>query len=338
MRRSFILLISFILMLLPLTACTPNQLIQANIKKPLTPISTKGNIRASVSSELENKYRVAYVVGSTSAPFTSWLTKEMQKFAGQYAYTFTLDIFDSQGDSEKQNILIEMCTNQKYDCIIIQPDKIYEQRPYVQKVLDAGIKCIVVNSRMEGVKGLSTVDTNPYEQRAILANAAAAAVPKYGKIVILSSLTEDDHKAFKDIFVKRRPDVSIVDARIFYPDDMEEVINYFEDTIRSRGKFDCVLSDRDSLSMAAEIAVKGNPDFKNLLLYGEGGFPGTLIDIKAGRYTGTCLGNPEELARRSMKAANDLLTGAQNEIHDYIGAVYVDKTNVNDWLQNYTVQ
>jgi ABC-type sugar transport system, periplasmic component len=293
--------------------------------------------KPAAAPERTVRYKAVFIVNKISDPFTYWLASEMKKSAGQYANTFLLDVLDSQGDSQKQNSLIESCIDAKYDCIIIQPNNVYEQRPYVQKAIDAGVKCLNIDARIEGVVGLSIIDANSYDLGTVLANAAVKDVPKNGTAVILTSFPEDNessHQAFRDIFVKQRPEVNVV-SDLICSTDMNENITYIKSLVKYKGRFDCVLSDSDALSMAAEIAVMGNPDFKNLLLYGEGGFPGALIDIKDGRYTGTCMTNPEEIAQKSMESVNDLLGGSQKEIHDSVGEVYVDKTNVSKWLQKY---
>ncbi len=323
MKKRIIFVVIILIITLSFIACTdlPSQ---ARVKMETVPTGI-------------TKYRVAYFSSNFSEPFSFWIASEMQKVAQQYIKTFTLDVFDSQGNSERQNSLIQTCIAENYDCIIIQPNNVFEQKPYAKKVIDAGIKCIITNAMIKGVNGLYTVDVNSYKQGEILANAAVKAVPFNGKVVLLNylSVTPNGHQAFMDIIAKQRPDVDIIADQTFDPIDMSQVMDYIENVVKHQGKFDCVLSDSDVLSMSAGLAVKDNPDFKNLLLYGEGGYPGALIDIEAGRYTGTLMLNPVDLAEKNMVAANDLLNGTQKEIHKSIDEVYIDKTNVSDWLQKY---
>ncbi len=332
MKKMFVIILPLILIFFTLAACATTQMLKKEEK--VVPATTQGTTGSD-----KNEFRTALVASNISDPFNFWFVSEMKKSARQYATTFTLDILDSQDDSEKQNSLIEACITERYDCIIIQPKYFFDQKPYIQKAIDEGIKCMIINAYVEGARGFSTVDANPYEQGAILANAAMKDVPKYGKAMILTSHPRNgisSYQAFTDIFVMQRPDVNIVNDKICSL-DMNTNINDIKNFMKIRGRFDCVLSDSDALSMAGEIAVRDNPDFMNVIFYGEGGFPGALIDIKARRYTGTCLIDPAQLAQKCIKAANDLLEGTQTEIHDNIEPIYVDKTNVSDWLQKYVV-
>jgi ABC-type sugar transport system substrate-binding protein len=51
--------------------------------------------------------RAVYIARTLSDAFASWLANEMQRAAAQYSDTFTLEVLDSRGDSERQNSLIE---------------------------------------------------------------------------------------------------------------------------------------------------------------------------------------------------------------------------------------
>ncbi len=97
-----------------------------------------------------------------------------------------MTIFDGQADDYKQNSLIENAITNKFDVIIIQPNNGESQRPYAEKVVEAGIICITTNARIDGVKGASSVDANPYEQAAVNARAALEQIPQNANVVVLN--------------------------------------------------------------------------------------------------------------------------------------------------------
>ena len=142
-------------------------------------------------------------------------------------------------------------------------------------------------------------------------------------------------QAFEDIFIAERPDVTVIASHIFNEVDSAGAMAFIEDTVQSQGHFDAVLTTADVLALASLEAVKDNPEFDDMLAYGVDGLPGAILSIKDGRYTGTCLQNAVELAEKNMKAVYDLLTGAETEVHDSISEVYIDESNVDEWIENY---
>ena len=295
---------------------------------------------APATTDTGGGFKVAYVARTLSDAFAAWLATEMETAAAAYSDTFTLEVLDSQGDSEKQNTIIETAITQKYDCIIIQPNDGESQRPYAEKVVAAGIFCITTNALIPDVEGASSVDANPYNQGAVLAEAALKDVPQNGKVVILNCLpgnlhTTSRYQAFQDIFVAGRPDAEIIADHIFNEVDSAGAMAFIEDVVQSKGKFDCALTTADVLALAALEAVKDNPDFNDMLAYGVDGLSGALLSIRDGGQTGTCLQNAKELAEKNMKAAYQLLTGEKDIVEDSIGEVYIYKGNIDEWIQNY---
>lgn len=108
---------------------------------------------AMASEGGDETFKVAYIARNQSDPFAAELVNQFTKQAEDYADTFTLDTFDSQADSEKENSIIEDCITKQYDCIIIQPNDGNLQLPYCQKILDAGIYCITTNAAIRELEG-----------------------------------------------------------------------------------------------------------------------------------------------------------------------------------------
>lgn len=61
----------------------------------------------AMAAEKEGGFKVAYITRNQSDPFAAELVNQFTSQAEEYADTFTLDTFDSQADSEKENSIIE---------------------------------------------------------------------------------------------------------------------------------------------------------------------------------------------------------------------------------------
>ncbi len=304
----------------------------------IAPVFSNGSSEEADAGD--GKYSVAYVARTLSDPFAAWLASEMENAAKSYEDTFTLDVLDSRGDSEQQNNLIDTCLVKGYDAVIIQPNDGEAQRPYAEKLIEKGIITVTTNALIPDLPGSSSVDADPYNQGAVLAKAAVKDVPKNGKVVILNCLPGNLHttaryKAFTEIFIKQRPDVEIVADYIFNEVDYAGTLAYIEDVVQSKGKVDAFLTTADYIALAALEAVDGNPDFDNVLAYGVDGLAGALLSIKSGKNQATCMQNAVELGQKNMKAVYQLLTGKATTVEDSIGEVYIDSSNVDEWIDKY---
>jgi inositol transport system substrate-binding protein len=83
-----------------------------------------------------------------------------------------------------------------------------------------------------------------------------------------------------------------------------------EDWVQANPQIDAVVSMNDNMAMGALEAVKGNSRFDSLLVYGVDGDAAAALLIEEGRMTGTAFQNADELARKNMELANQILTGA----------------------------
>ena len=159
-------------------------------------------------------YKVAFVARTQADSFAAWLVNEMKAAAEKYP-EITLDVFDGQADDEKENAAIENAITNGYDAIIVQPNNGEAQRPYVEKVVEAGIIAITTNARIEGIEGASSVDADPYVQAKVNAEIALEQIPQNAKVVVLNGPSGNFHaderrRAWQVEFFDKRADVEIV--------------------------------------------------------------------------------------------------------------------------------
>lgn len=283
-------------------------------------------------------YRVAYIARAQSDSFAAWLANEMQTAASKYN-DITLDVFDGQADDEKENAAIENAITNGYDAIIVQPNNGEAQRPYVEKIVKAGIIAITTNARIDGIEGASSVDADPYEQAAVNAKAAIEEVPQNGKVVVLNGPSgnfhaEERRKAWQAEFFDKRPDVEIVGEQIANW-NKDEAVQYMEDWVTSNDKIDAIISMNDNMAAGALEVVAGKDEFKNILSYGVDGTAEACLLIQAGTMTSTCLQSAIDLAELNMESVHKLLTGEETQIDTNIDAVYITKDNASEYVEMY---
>ena len=281
-------------------------------------------------------YRVAYIARAQADSFAAWLANAIRDEAKKYP-DIKLDVFDGQANDDKENSMIENAIASKYDVIIVQPNNGEAQRPYVEKVVQAGIIAITTNARIAGIQGASSVDADPYEQAAVNARAALEQVPQNAKVVVLNGPPGNFHaderrRSWQKEFFDKRPDVKIVGEQIANW-NKDEAMKFMEDWMQANDKIDAVISMNDNMAAGAIEVVKDNPKYKDMLAYGVDGTAEALLLIKEGRMTSTCLQNAFELAEKILDTSYKLLTGQEKQIDIDIGNPLITKDNVDQYIE-----
>ncbi len=283
----------------------------------------------------KKQFRVAYIARTQSDSFAAWLANEMKAAAKEYD-DVTLDVFDGQADDEKENAAIENAITNGYDAIIVQPNNGEAQRPYVEKIVEAGIIAITTNARIDGIEGASSVDADPYKQAAVNAALALEQVPQNGKVVVLNGPSGNFHaderrKAWKAEFFDKRPDVSII-AEDIASWNKDEAMAFMEDWVTAYGQIDAIISMNDNMAAGALEIVQ---DYSKMLSYGVDGTAEAALLIQEGKMTSTCLQSAIDLAKLNMETVHKLLTGEEKEINVDIDEVLITKENAGEFVNMY---
>lgn len=286
----------------------------------------------------EKNFRVAFITRSQTDTFAVWLADEMIAEAKKYP-DITLEVLDGEGSDEKQSAVIEQAIAGGYDAIVVQPSNGEAQRPYVEKIVASGIIAVTTNSRIEGIEGASAVDTDPYMQAQVNAEAAISLVPENGKVVIIKgpagNLHADErYKAWKEVFFTARPDVTIL-GEDFGNWDREKAKKLMTDWAGMQESIDAIIAMDDDMAIGALEAVIGNPAYDNVLSFGVDGTPEACLLIRQGKMTATALQSAIELAELNMQTVHDLLTGRKTKVDGDIRTTIVNKVNVGKYLEIY---
>lgn len=293
----------------------------------------------SAGGDDSNKtYKVAYIARAQSDSFAAWLANEMVAAADKYD-DIELKVFDGQADDAKENAAIENAIANGYDAIIVQPNNGEAQRPYVEKIVQAGLVAITTNSRIEGIEGASSVDADPYNQAQVNAELALTQVPENAKVVVLKGPSGNFHAdqrriAWQEVFFDQRPDVQIV-GEDFANWNKDEAMALMEDWTTAHGKIDAVISMNDNMAAGALEVVKGNSTYKDMLVYGVDGTAEACLLIQDGSMTSTCLQSAIDLAALNLDTVHKLLTGEETQIDTDIEEVLITADNVDEYVEMY---
>lgn len=301
-----------------------------------TPTGSSETTAANEKSE--GGYRVAYIARAQSDSFAAWLANEVQNEAEKYE-DITLDVFDGQADDEKENAAIENAIINGYDAIIVQPNNGEAQRPYVEKIVAAGIVAITTNARIDDIEGASSVDADPYKQAAVNAHLAFEQIPENAKVVVLNGPSGNFHadkrrEAWQIEFFDKRSDVEIVGEQIANW-NKDAAVQYMEDWVTSKDRIDAIISMNDNMAAGALEVVAGKEEYKDILSYGVDGTAEACLLIQDGAMTATCLQSAIDLAEMILDTTHKLLTGEVSQIDTDIDEVLITKDNAKEYVDMY---
>ncbi len=294
------------------------------------------SVFANGQAEDEGTYKVAYIARAQADSFAAWLANAVAEEAGKYD-DISVKIFDGQASDDKVNSLIENAIVNQFDAIIIQPNNGESQRPYAEKVVDAGIICITTNARIAGIDGASSVDADPYEQAAVNARMAVEQIPQGANVVVLQGPPGNFHAderrvSWEKEFFDKRPDVTIVGEQIANW-NKDEAMALMEDWVQSNDRIDAIIAMNDNMCAGALEVVKDNPKFEGILAYGVDGTAEATLLIKDGLMTSTCLQSAYALAENLLLTAHKLLTGEESQIDIDIDCPLVNSENVDEYIE-----
>lgn len=287
--------------------------------------------------------KVAYIARTQSDPFAAELCNQFTTQAAAYAEQFTIDIFDAQGDNEKQNSLIENCITNGYDAIIVQPNDGELQKPYCQQAMDEGIFVITTNAGIRDLEGCSWVDGDPYQQGSMIAELAAELIPEGAQIAILDCLpgnfhTVQRHQALKDLVVATRDDITVVGDKTHEEASEAAAMATVEDWSQSFGRIDAFLCTADAMGLGAYEAVKDDPEFEGALFLSVDCLAQTVLYIKDGVYTAAVYQDPPAIAAANLVAVSSLLSGETDLVQVGVDSLLCTSENVDRFIQMYIDQ
>lgn len=334
-----IALVLAIMTMLSLAACSNDGKEGNNKNAPAAENTDAATSGTTDGDGADKSYRVAYVARAQADSFAAWLANAVQEEAEKYP-NITLDIFDGEGNDEKENSMIENAITNKYDCIIVQPNNGEAQRPYVEKIIEAGIIAITTNARIDDIEGASSVDANPYLQAKVNCDVAVNEVPENAKVVVLNGPPGNFHaderrRAWEEEFFAKRPDVKIVGEQIANW-NKDEAMRLMEDWVQSNDKIDAVISMNDNMCAGALEVVKDDAKFASLLAYGVDGTAEACLLIQEGLMTSTCMQSAYDLSELILETANKLLTGEEKQIDTDIDNPLITKDNVDEYIELLT--
>jgi len=289
-----------------------------------------------VAGAQEKVYRIAYIARAQGDSFAAWLANAIRDEVARNYPDVRVDVFDGQSRNEVITAHIENAVVNRYDLILLQPLDSEAQVAPAMAAMDAGVKVVTVNNRINDNDRAPAVDADPVEQAARNARLARDQVPQNGRVVVLMGPAGNMHSDMRRVgwqkeFFDHRPDVVILDEQIANW-NKDEAMRFMEDWILTYGKIDAIISMNDNMAAGTLEATKA-AGISDILAYGVDGTAEACLLIRDGVMSSTTLQSAYELAEKAVGLAYDILTGKKEHEIIMVDCPLITQENVEEYIE-----
>lgn len=249
--------------------------------------------------------KVGVSLSTLSNPFFISIKDGVNKIAKENGSS--VQVFDAQNDTAKQNNDVEDMIQKKVDVLIINPVDSSAISPEVKAANDAGIPVITVDRSSDAGKVLALVASDSREGGKMAADFMIKQLGSNAKIAELqgtpgASATRERGAGFDDA-VKGKLDIVAKQSANF---DRAKGLTTAENIIQGHSDIKGMFSQNDEMALGAVQGLKGHED---VLIVGFDGSGDGITAVKKGQMAATVAQQPDKMGELAIKAAYDYFAG-----------------------------
>lgn len=242
---------------------------------------------------------------------------------------------EGQADSNAQLQIIEDFISQGVDLVFFNPVDAEACKPAIKALKEAGIPVVNFDAAVADIDLIDTyVATDNYKAGQLAAEAMIADFPDGGKVAVLdlpvNTAATDRANGFLDTIKGTKFEVvSQLDAG----GKPEKGLEITDDILQAHADLTAIFAINDESGMGAYASVvAANED---VAIYGVNGGPDAKAEIaKDSQYRATAAQSPINIGKSSIEVAYQILAGEEYEKEIYIEPFIIDRSNVEQYLEN----
>lgn len=295
------------------------------------PAAQNGDSNAAAPEE--KKIKIGFSQATMNHPFRVAMVEGNRKYAEENYKDVEFIVTDGQNNASKQASDIEDLIAQKVDVLIVSPLASDALTPAVKKAMDAGIKVITADRKVETPVTLHIGGGNTVIGT-LNASYLAEKLNGKGNIVQIqgtagASATIDRDKGFKDELAKY-PEMKVVAEQ--YADYLREpAMKFMEDTLQrfGPGEIQAVFAHNDEMALGAVKALEaaGRTD---VLVVGADGQNEGIDAVKAGKMIQTV--TYPYCAPEAVQYAYKIAKGETFDAEIVLDNKAINTENVDEWI------
>lgn len=328
--KRLIALCTVMIVLVGLTACGAKTTPSTSDTTTIAPSTAASE--TAVSAEKE-KYVIGFSQCTMNHPWRVAMVEGNKAFAAENYPNVELIVTDGQNSASKQASDIDDLIARKVDVLIVSPLASDSLTPAVQRALDAGIKVITVDRKVE-VPATLHIGGGNIVIGTLNASYLNTKLNGKGKIIEIqgtagASATIDRDKGFRDELVNY-PGLEIIATQ--YCDYLREpAMKFMEDVLQrfGEGEIQAVYAHNDEEALGAIKAIEA-AGRKDILVVSADGQNEGIDAIKAGKMIQTV--TYPFCAPDAIQYAYKLATGETVDAEIVLPNIAINLENVDEWI------
>lgn len=300
-----------------------------------TEVATKTDAAKTDSTKAEGqKIKIGFSQCTMNHPWRVAMVEGNKKYAAENFKDVELIVTDGQNNASKQSSDIDDLIAQNIDVLIVSPLQSDALTPAVKKAMDAGIKVVTVDRKVETDVTLHIGGGNiPIGTL----NAAYLATKLNGKGNVVeiqgtagASATIDRNKGFADE-LKKYPGMKIIATQ--YADYLREpAMKFMEDTLQrfGPGEIQAVFAHNDEEALGAAKAIEAAGRSKEIVIVGADGQNEGIEAIKEGKMIQTVV--YPYCAPEAIQYAYKIAKGETLDKEIVLENKAINTENVDEWI------
>lgn len=262
-----------------------------------------------------------------------------QKAAKELGYKITWSGPEVETDREKQIQAVEDAVIKGANAVVLGPNDFKALARPVQKIKDANLPCVIIDSLVEGDAYDAFVATDNFSGGAEAARVIGKALDGKGNVIVIlfvqnSGSTDARAAGFRETLKKEFPNIKIVSEQ-YTLGTVEDARQKTVDMLTRYPNINAIFAVNHPTSVGAYKAIQNEKLDGKIQYVGFDSDPVLLEGIENGGVAAIIAQNPFEIGYQGVKTAAKLIEGKKVEKTIPIPSVIVTKSNLKAMKEQY---
>lgn len=285
---------------------------------------------------------ITIIVNDPSNPY--WKTEGDVASAAAEELGYETTVGAHEGDSNKENNLIDTAISNQSAAIILDPQDADGSIGAVQKAIDADIPVFLVNAEInESGLAKAQLVSNNAQGAALGAEQWVELMEESGEYVELFGAPSDNNAQTRsngyETVITQYPDLDKQGEEVA-DWDRTKGHDKMQSLFQSSPDIDGVISGNDEMALGAIAALKEADAFDDIIVGGFDGSPDAIDSIKDGELAYTVLQPVAEFAEAAVEMADDYIKNGTEpeEEKQAFDCILITPDNVDNMVENFTYE
>ncbi len=301
-------------------------------------VSPKAGAKVDINSRESTslparQWRIALVPRDTALDFWKAVRAGANKAAKDTRCSLIWKEPNLEDNPDAQSAVIDDCITKKVDAVVVAPLDNKAMVPAIQKINDARIPCVIIDSGISTDKYDSFIATDNFKGGVLAARRMAEVLQGKGKVLMVQYMAGTDsttqrENGFVETISRQFPHITIVDKK-FGQDTIETAWRAAEDLLSRNPSIDGIFACNESTTLGALRALEGMGNAGKIKLVGFDASASMIAAVRSGKIDSLVVQNPFMIGYLGVRAAVDRLNAKPVEKRIDTGVKLITRINLD---------